>query len=441
VRKQPGAVYCLCISALVSGIGVQAQAIPPYDPPKIYTPTKLAVFTARAGLWRTDHSFESTIRLSNQLAISPIDANVTLFMADGTPYLLPPVHLERSGVATVSINSALANAPTALLPHMSDYGSASVSYRYDWQGAVYSSLSMLDVPRSLQYSAPFVFPMASGQARSAPATVMHGLVWSYSETSTYFVSFANSSQRAIKVSLATISQSGYTKNKEVFVIPPKQTLLKTKTAAEDGITAGAVGGVEIVFDGASDALDIAGGIEDAEHGYSANLPLAMAASDAAQTVASQTLASTGIMVGKPDPMMGFPPDLRFRPYAYFRNISSTPLRVLPQIYLGGSDRAPRPLPDMVVLPHQSVELKFPSEVANWNGGITLAYSYQGPANSLLAATGAVDQSGSYVFAVEPRVTGQSVSKSSVFWSTAGAFDTMYSIWNPTQGSQEITMRI
>ena len=97
-----------------------------------------------------------------------MDATVTLFMKDGTPYLLAPVHLQPSGVATVNINSALNNAPASIQPHLSTFGSASVSYRYDWQGVVYASMSIMDTVRSLEYTFPFMFPMTSRWARARP---------------------------------------------------------------------------------------------------------------------------------------------------------------------------------------------------------------------------------------------------------------------------------
>lgn len=75
-------LLAMVLGGIVARMG--AQTIPPFDPPKIYTPTKMNLYTSRCALWRTDGTFESTIRLSNQLVISKMKATVTLFMADGT---------------------------------------------------------------------------------------------------------------------------------------------------------------------------------------------------------------------------------------------------------------------------------------------------------------------------------------------------------------------
>ena len=63
-------------------------------------------------------------------------------IADGTPFELPPVHLPKSGVQIVDVNAALANAPDKLRGHVSTWGNASYSYRYDWQGAVDDGLPL-----------------------------------------------------------------------------------------------------------------------------------------------------------------------------------------------------------------------------------------------------------------------------------------------------------
>lgn len=74
----------------------------------IYTPTKTQPYTAYRALWRTNGGFQSTIRLTNMLVIGNMDAQATLYMADGTAYPLPPVRVPASGVATLSVNEALA---------------------------------------------------------------------------------------------------------------------------------------------------------------------------------------------------------------------------------------------------------------------------------------------------------------------------------------------
>lgn len=69
------------------------------------------VHVLHGGLWRTDGGFVSTIRIKNVLVVAPMDVTPVLFMADATPYMLSPVHLAVSGVATVNISSATMTSP------------------------------------------------------------------------------------------------------------------------------------------------------------------------------------------------------------------------------------------------------------------------------------------------------------------------------------------
>src|SRR5712671_5277914 len=85
---------------------------------------------AGGGFWRVDHSFKSTIALTNVLEIAPVTVTPVLYMADGTRYALDPVTLEVAGVASVDINQALSKAPAAIRSHISDFGSASIEYMW-----------------------------------------------------------------------------------------------------------------------------------------------------------------------------------------------------------------------------------------------------------------------------------------------------------------------
>jgi len=441
-------------------IGARSDAATPSNGndrqlPTVYTPTKMNLYTSYCGLWRTDASYESTIRLSNQLAISGIDANVTLFMADGTAYALPLVHLDKSGVSTVDINAALAAAPDSVRPHLSSYGSASVSYKYDWQGVVYAFMSILDIPRSLQYSYPFMFPMngsmqMDAKSKAMPAmTTEEGLIWRYSRQSDAFLSFANTSNRPINTDITVLNGDGEVSQVRHFSVPAMNTVLinlglgkeEPGLGAEDELVRRTPAGVRVSFDADSDSLQIVGGIEDAKYGYSANLPIGPGPDPAkAGDATTNSFASAGVMVGAQDPMMGFPEKLRFEPYAYFRNAGTRALQLSGKVfYVRGGKTQSMDLPVLELRPNQARKLDVADAIRSLglNGAVTLAFSYQGQSGALLVSTGSVDQSGNYVFAVMPRATGQSASKSSIFWTTANGFDTRYSVWNSQDEPQDV----
>jgi len=109
------------------------------------------VHVLHGGLWRTDGGFVSTIRIKNVLAVAPIQVSPTIYMADGTAYPLAPVTVATSGVATVNINDALASAPRAIAPYVSEFGSLALVYKYPTPGHLVATLAAIDAPRSLSF--------------------------------------------------------------------------------------------------------------------------------------------------------------------------------------------------------------------------------------------------------------------------------------------------
>jgi hypothetical protein len=133
-------------NAAVTQSPAQAAAVP--DP-------AAAAHTQFCGLWRAGGSFRSTILINNVLVTQPMTVQPALFMADGARYDLPPVTIAPGSVEQVSVNDALASAPAALAPHISNYGSAAVSFSWPWDTAVVADMQVLNEPESLIYRFPF----------------------------------------------------------------------------------------------------------------------------------------------------------------------------------------------------------------------------------------------------------------------------------------------
>lgn len=89
----------LLLAIALTSVGANSrftQSSVPKSSPKAVAQT-MKTYTMCAGLWRTDATFVSTIRVKNVLVVAPMDITPVLFMADGTPYPLPSVHLAVSG--------------------------------------------------------------------------------------------------------------------------------------------------------------------------------------------------------------------------------------------------------------------------------------------------------------------------------------------------------
>ncbi|MFZ1008254.1 MAG: hypothetical protein WAN65_15545, partial [Candidatus Sulfotelmatobacter sp.] len=212
IERKQISCFTLLVSLMAAGLGAaaaqapapQAAPIPTEPPPNKQLP--LAAQQAVGGFWRTDYSFKASIRITNSLAIAPLSVTPVLYMADGTEYTLATVQVPPTSVVTVAVNDALASAPSAVLPHLSTYGSAALKYTWRWQSAVSASIVSLDVPRSLTFTSRFVAAPKSGETERQQ--VVDGLWWLPYVGSGGFVSLVNTAPSEIQVSLQMYDSSG-----------------------------------------------------------------------------------------------------------------------------------------------------------------------------------------------------------------------------------------
>ena len=400
----------------------------------IHTPSAMQPYTSSCPLWRTDNTFQSTIRLTNMLAVANMTASVTLYLADGTPYPLAPTTIPASGVAVINVNQVLVSAPANIASHISTYGSATMSYQWDWQGAVMATLSSLDTTRSLQYVYPFIFPGSS--TMSGPMT-FQGLWWKPTPASYLFVALSNSTAAPVDASIAILGATGASKGTQQVTVPAHGTSM-ARVDPPAGLN---MGGIQVQYSGGMEDVMVASGIEDDAAGFSAKLPMAMPMMSASSTkTQSFQFASVGIMNGPADTMMGFPNGTTFTPYAYFRNVSSSLIALQPSVnWMNGSSPQNVSLAAVTLQPGQSSQVAFPSFPGGPPMSVNLAYTFSGSVDDIIAATGSVDQTGNYVFAVEPHGVGQHGGVSSVYWAYGGGLDTMYTLWNPLSVAQQMQL--
>ena len=389
--------FTLLISLMAAGLvdgaaqapapSPQAAPIPTEPPPSKQLP--LAAQQAVGGFWRTDYSFKASIRITNSLAIAPLSVTPVLFMADGTEYPLATVQVPPTSVVTVVINDALASAPAAVLPPLSTYGSAILKYTWRWQSAVSASIVSLDVPRSLTFTSRFVAPSKSSEATQNHT--VEGLWWALFAGSGGFVSLVNTGGSPIEASLQTYDPSGQPLNIASTVVAARATAfldVRELLGKSPGVQHG---GVRVSFAGLSQALVVNGGIEDDNKGFSAALPFepSMAGMAMGPPLA---LAHAGLMLGQQDPMMGYPKNIVFKPYAFARNVGSSAVTVTPALnYPSGAQVQSLQLPALVIQPNQTVPLIPPAGLVVSNadhGYVNLVLKTDAPPGSLLTVAAA-----------------------------------------------------
>src|SRR6185312_14265623 len=177
-----------------------------------------------------------------------------------------------------------------------------------------------------------------------------------------------------------------------------------------------------------------------------------------------TLAAAGIMLGTPMAGDKFPEGVVFRPYGYLRNTSDRPLKVdlalslaMPEgmgmgMGMAAGTKASPPMAasapvNLAPGETRAIDLDawaqrlqpgggaMPGEMLNWSA------RYEGDSSDLLLTAGSVDGSGSYVFQVVPRQLAASAGEQLPYWSTAEGDNTMYSLWNPGETTQDVVLHL
>lgn len=443
------AAVLLLLAVALTSVGANSRftkSTPPSQSAKTAVAKVMKTYTMNSGLWRTDGSFVSTIRIKNILVVAPLDVTPVLFMADGTPYMLPSVHVPVSGVVTVSVNDALASAPQSVAGHVSQFGSVELIWSYSSPGHLSAQVAAIDASRSLSYTYPFMAPMAMPGHDTKQA--LEGLWWKRDSGVTGSVTLSNTTDQQQTATL-TPAHAGNSANPQQVTLAPHSTQMLTLEALDANASApdNHAGGIRVEYQGQQGAILVNGGLANESEGYSANIPFWVHDMSSAPST-SITFASAGLMLGKPDPMMmpGFPNDTAFSPYLALRNTTEKPLDVSLQVNymtgMQGSMPVTKSLPTQHLAPFEAkqLDLQGPLTAAglkNFNGSINLSASFTGKAGDLVLATGSVDQTGTYVFEVEPQGVGSSRSKYSNYWGVANGNDTMYSLWNPTDTPQDI----
>ena len=397
------------------------------------------------GFWRVDGGFNATIHLKNSLIVGPIDVVPVLYMADGTEYALPLVHLQTAGVANVDVNAMLRSAPPSLSNHISQYGSAAIRYRYRTPGEVSASMELLNVPKSLI----FVFHFAEvGGGMKPVAFTLDGLWWKHDPDVGGFIALTNTTENRLEARYGVFSSEGATPPVRGLTLEPHQVqLVELDRLLEDLPQREAKqGGIRVEYRGSPGDLLVSGGLENESEGYSAVMPFLLHEEEPVK-VEKRTYGSTGLMVGKPDPMAGFPKITEFSPYTVLRNTTQRQMEVGMTVYpmgMGTETVNKIALPSEHLFPGQTktipLERLLPAVgLGSLNGSITLSLSFVGRPGDLLIATGSVDQTGTYVFEVMPEGATTSIGKEVDYWSVADGNDTMVSLWNPLDVQQELAV--
>jgi len=395
-----------------------------------------------SGLWRTDGGFVANIRLKNALVAATLEVSPVLYMADGTEYRLAPVNIPPAGIAVVNINEALAKAPPSVLTHLSSFGSAALSYRHPSSGHLVATIALQDSSRSLSLMYPFSDATMPGQPASG-AQSWEGVWWKHDADVDGFLAISNGTNTDVHATVRLMSANGASSQPEEVILPSHSTHMFPLENESDRSPERRLGGVRVEYYGEAGSVLVAGGLLNPKEGYSANIPF-MRHTDVG--TGPVILGSAGLMVGKPDPMMQFPGETRFTPYLVLRNTTAKPIDMALQFsHMTETTPVSRVIQqNLPALGSKTINL--PNVLGSLgmqelSGSINVGVSYTGRVGDVVMAAGSVDQSGTYVFEVEPQALSSTHRKLGSYWDLTDSSNTMYSIWNPTDKPQDVLVTL
>jgi hypothetical protein len=398
------------------------------------------------GLWMTDANFKSSIYLKNVVETSAVTVTPVLYLSNGKKYTLPDVTLEPAGTAIVDINAALEQQGISSWATLSGY--AEIQYTWPWE-PLCATIRVMDAAHSLIFtyglrpSTPEPLKNPSSTATQVGQAV-EGMWWKQERNVTGFVSLANTSADPLMATVLVSDDQAAIIATHTLTVSPHGTKIVKMPELDSAVST--VGGIRVTYSGPQDALDVNGGLQDRDAGYSAILPFASGPVPSAKTT-TVTVAELGLMVGAADPMMSFPAGTHFTPYSVLRNVSDTAISVAPIVWWmeGGSAHSAQ-LQPINLLPGKSQSIDLLSQISaaglkNFNGSVNLVFDAQQKKGGLVMASGSVDQTNTYVFEVSPRAVVESVAKSLSYWSTKNGDDTMVTLWNPADEAQDLVFKL
>lgn len=421
--------------------------------PKNTQPTMQQVINV--ALWRTDHGFVSTMHIKNSLTTGPVTAWPILYSEEGEEYDLPSITIPAAGITTVVVNQALDSMPVQQRMRFGNFGSAAIKYTINGAGGINASMYLVDKSASLSYNFQFFSPMpmpnsmpmsGSSSMPEPMQQVSEGLWWKHDPGVEGHVSVENTAASPITASVQLTGARGSKTHAKSMTLAGYATSVLDLSELESDLPGSERerGGITISYMAASNQILTAGWLENAAEGYSAKIPFVEKMSQET-TPAPHTLASVGIMYGEQMAMMGFPHGTKFEPYAEVRNTTGKQINLsMTVLPANGGVGTEKSLGDLVLNAFETKRLDaslIHKALPNASNTINLTFSFTGISGDLLFATGAVDQTGNYVFEVPIGGTGPSRGREVNYWSVQDGDDTMISLWNPTAAAETLNVTL
>ncbi len=435
VVRRTGRIALLLGVVLGSGLFVmtaQAGARNPQGP---------APQTVAFPYWAVDGYYTSAVTLNNPTG-NALVVQPTLYNASGQSITVPSVTLAAKEQRVILLADWIPAAQSATFKQ----GSLIFSFNAPSPGYLGAQVAIRRVASSLQFDVPPEMPA------SYVSTTLEGMWWRRATTNQAKLVLTNTGATAVS---ATVRFTGVGAGGDVGQVVPLGAHatsvidINTSTMPSIAVTTGAgvirAGGIRIVHNGVPGAVVAYGMLSDAAAGFSTHSSFVDP-----DTIQSQSLIATHVMVGAPD-LDGFAAGTSFTAVTRLRNVSGMSIDVTPVVTY---KLPPNMKETSVTLPVRTIsgnqldviDLNAELAAAAAPGpyvGASVRFDYTGETNALMAQTTSMDATGNLSFEVPSKDPGVSMNRygGSYPWRLDGDYHSVVHLRNTTNVSTAVTVQL
>lgn len=265
--------------------------------------------------WTVEPGFSSTLEMKNNRVHDTLTARVSLYSASGEEYYLHAITMAPRETVVVSINNVMESLPPAIAARAGKNGTIELEFDGPNSSAIMGSVTVRNPEKKIAWNF-FLYPSRPGLAY-AP---LQGVFWFPDHRTDGFVVIQNVSESMVRVYPTFEIASARYPAASASLLPGQLYKFDLRKELRSlGLQGLTMGGIEVNYEGASDAIRAHGVLYNGA-GFSAEIDfLRRDAWDAQQ---SFYLRTPRFAVGSADPVLGLPTRTKFDPYVVLHNFGS-----------------------------------------------------------------------------------------------------------------------
>ena len=270
--------------------------------------------------WTVQPGFTSTLEMKNNRVDQQLTAWVSLYFTNGEENYLEPIQLGPRQTVVVNLNQVYESLPAPVRARVGKEGAVEVSFRAPSASSLMGGVSIVNPERGIAWNFRLY-----GRAAALPLAPLVGAFWFYDSQSDGFVAMQNVSEETIHVT-PRLYVNGAVHTLAPFRLWSDQVykLELGKELRNLGLTGVRAGGIELAYEGPSEALVAHGALFNGR-GFSSEITFLRRASGTGEH--SFSVRTPRVAIGSADPRLGLPAPTSFEPLLALANFGDNSLPV------------------------------------------------------------------------------------------------------------------